>query len=308
MTAGIVDLAAARPGEIVDNGHFDSIGLTDEWIKRRTGIAARHWIGENDSLLDTAAEVCRTVIERTEDPSSIGALVLVTTSGTDRVPGLAQRVAQRAGLPETVMAFDMNAACSGFVFGLITGLSLCDAGRLGSVLLCNAEAMSTMIDKTDRQTAVLFGDGVTATLLADRPEFAPFHGVAGGDGGRADLMRELPGGGIHLDGVAVYDRAVRRMSETARTLCAGDPPPTVLIGHQANGRILEQIRTFTTEFGVPFVNRIAASGNTSSATIPLAFADELADGALPVKGRLGAVAYGAGESWGGVAVDYQVDR
>lgn len=308
MSVGIVDLAITRPGKVVDNSYFDAIGLTDEWIRRRTGIARRNWVDEGASLLDAAADTCRTVVRRSGDPAAIGALVLVSTSGADRVPGLAQRVAQAAGLPDSVMAFDMNAACSGYVFGLVTGLSLAESGRLGSVLVCTAEAMSTMIDKSDRQTAVLFGDGVTATLLADRPEFAPFHCVAGGDGAQAALMRELPEGGIQLDGVGVYDRAVRRMSETAKILFDREPAPTVLVGHQANGRILEQIRTFTKDFGVPFVNRIADSGNTSSATIPLAFAEELAEGLLPSRGRLGAVSYGAGESWGGVSVDYRVDR
>ncbi|MGW0191421.1 ketoacyl-ACP synthase III [Streptomyces sp. NPDC003362] len=305
-SAGIVDIATAKPGRTIDNSHFDAIGLTDEWIRRRSGIASRGWLDDDVSLVDVAAEACAPVVGRMADPASVGALVVVSTSVRQRVPGIAQKVAELAGLPSTVMAFDMNAACCGFVYGMVTGLSLCEAGQASSVLVCSVEAMSRLVDRSDRQTACLFADGAAAVLLERRPEFAPFQHVAGSDGSGEGLMRETDAGGIHLDGVQVYDRAVRRMSESARYLAERDPAPTVLVGHQANGRILEQVRTFTADLGVPFVNRIAHFGNTSSASIPLAFADELGAGSLPAEGRLGAVAYGAGEAWGGVSVSYRI--
>ncbi|MCH0564654.1 ketoacyl-ACP synthase III [Streptomyces sp. MUM 2J] len=306
MSAGIVDVATAKPGRRVANDDFASIGLTDEWIRRRSGIASRSWLPDGTPLADVAAEACAPIVTRMEDPSSIGALVVVSTSVRQRVPGIAQKVAQRAGLGADVLALDMNAACCGFVYGLVTGLSLCEAGQARSVLVCSVEAMSRLVDRTDRQTACIFADGSAAVLLEDRTEFAGFRQIAGCDGSREALMRETDEGGIHLDGLQVYDRAVHRMSESARFLFEHDPAPTVLVGHQANGRILEQVRGFTTDLGVPFVNRIEHLGNTSSASIPLAFAEEMNAGSLPAAGRLGAVAYGAGEAWGGVAVDYRV--
>ncbi|MDI2127072.1 ketoacyl-ACP synthase III [Yinghuangia seranimata] len=306
MSAGIVDIATAKPGRRVDNEHFTAIGLTDAWIRRRSGIASRSWLPDETPLAEVAAEACAPVVTRSADPASIGALVVVSTSSRQRVPGIAQKVAHLAGLGPSVLAFDMNAACCGFVYGLVTGLSLCDAGRARSVLVCSVEAMSRMVDRTDRQTACLFGDGAAAVLVEERAEFAGFRHVAGCDGAQEALMRETDAGGIHLDGAQVYDRAVRRMSESAQYLFDHGPAPTVLVGHQANGRILEQVRAFTSHLGVPFVNRIEHSGNTSSATIPLAFAEELDAGLLPASGRLGAVAYGAGEAWGGVSVDYRV--
>ncbi|MCH0570354.1 ketoacyl-ACP synthase III [Streptomyces sp. MUM 136J] len=306
MSAGIVDVATAKPGRRVANDDFASIGLTDEWIRRRSGIASRSWLPDGTPLADVAAEACAPIVTRMEDPSSIGALVVVSTSVRQRVPGIAQKVAQRSGLGADVLALDMNAACCGFVYGLVTGLSLCEAGQARSVLVCSVEAMSRLVDRTDRQTACIFADGSAAVLLEDRTEFAGFRQIAGCDGSREALMRETDEGGIHLDGLQVYDRAVHRMSESARFLFEHDPAPTVLVGHQANGRILEQVRGFTTDLGVPFVNRIEHLGNTSSASIPLAFAEEMNAGSLPAAGRLGAVAYGAGEAWGGVAVDYRV--
>ncbi|MEU0932378.1 ketoacyl-ACP synthase III [Embleya sp. NPDC005971] len=306
MSAGIVDIATAKPGRTIDNDHFASIGLTDAWIRRRSGIASRSWWPDETPLAEVAAESCAPIVGQMPDPSSIGALIVVSTSVRQRVPGIAQKVAQLVGLGPSVLAFDMNAACCGFVYGLVTGLSLCDAGSARSVLVCSVEAMSRLVDRTDRQTACIFADGAAAVLLEDRAEFAGFCQVAGCDGTQEGLMRETDEGGIHLDGAQVFDRAVRRMSESAQYLCDHGPAPTVLVGHQANGRILEQVRNFTTHLGVPFVNRIETFGNTSSASIPLAFADELDSGSLPTAGRLGAVAYGAGEAWGGVSVGYRV--
>ena len=306
MSAGIVDVATAKAGWTIDNDHFGPIGLTDEWIRRRSGIATRSWLPDETPLAEVAAEACAPIVTRMDDRSSIGALLVVSTSVRQRVPGIAQKVAQLAGLEPSVLAFDLNAACCGFLYGLVTGLSLCDAGQARSVLVCSVEAMSRLVDRTDRKTACLFADGSAAVLLEDRAEFAGFRQVAGCDGAQAALMRETDAGGIHLDGTAVFDRAVRRMAESAQYLFDHGPAPTVLIGHQANGRILEQIRAFTAHLGVPFVNRIEHSGNTSSASIPLAFAEELDTGSLPAAGRLGAVAYGAGEAWGGVSVDYRV--
>ncbi|MEI5103132.1 ketoacyl-ACP synthase III [Streptomyces sp. PmtG] len=306
MSAGIVDIATAKAGRRIDNDHFESIGLTDEWIRRRSGIASRSWLPDETPLAEVAAEACAPITTRMDDPSSIGALVVVSTSVRQRVPGIAQKVAQLIGLGPATLAFDMNAACCGFVYGMVTGLSLADAGRARSVLVCSVEAMSRLVDREDRQTAPIFADGAAAVLIEDRPDFEGFRHTAGCDGSQEALMRETDAGGIHLDGMQVYDRAVRRMSESAQYLVDNGPAPTVLIGHQANGRILDQVGNFTKHLGVPFVNRIENSGNTSSATIPLAFAEELDAGDLPAAGRLGAVAYGAGEAWGGVSVDYRM--
>lgn len=306
MSAGIVDIATAKPTRKIENDHFASIGLTDEWIRRRSGITARSWLPDEVPLAEVAAEACTPIVTRMDDPSSIGALVVVSTSVQQRVPGIAQKVAHLIGLGPSILAFDMNAACCGFVYGLITGLALCDAERSRSVLVCSVEAMSRLVDRTDRQTACIFGDGSAAVLLENRTEFAGSCQVTGCDGAQESLMRETGTRGIHLDGMQVYDRAVRRMSESAQWLVDHGPAPTVLVGHQANGRILEQVRSFSAHLGMPFVNRIENFGNTSSASIPLAFADELDSGSIPASGRLGAVAYGAGEAWGGVSVGYRM--
>lgn len=305
MRAGLVDISTVTSGQRIPNGHFDAIGLTDEWIRRRTGITARWWMDESDRLEDVAAAACAPLVSARGSTSEVGALLVVSTSSTDTVPGIAQRVAKIAGLPKTVLTFDMNAACSGFVYGLIAALSLCESNQCGAVIVCSVEAMSRMTDKGDRNSACLFGDGAAAVLVEPREDFRPSAWVAGCDGDRADLMRYADGG-IRLDGLNVYERAVRMMSDTVSQLRRRSVEPAIIVGHQANGRILQKVRESIADDDITFVECMAEFGNTSSASIPLALGTSLAAGEIPSKGRAALVAYGAGESWGGVSLDYDL--
>jgi 3-oxoacyl-[acyl-carrier-protein] synthase III len=304
MTAGIVDIAIATPGEHVTNDYFDSIGLTDEWIRRRTGVAARWWMDPTEPLEDVASRVCAPLVARHRDRVNITALIVVSCSTGGKVPGIAQRVAKQSGLPTDVLAFDLNAACSGFVYGLISGLSLCQSGS--AVIVCAVEAMSRLIDKSDRNSGCLFGDGTGAVLVEARPTFREHRWQAGCDGDRVDLMRGEIGGGIQLDGMQVYDRAVRTMSDTVNRLHDDGIKPTVVIGHQANSRILQKVREQVDTGDAVFVDSVEQFGNTSAASIPLALGTCVAEQSVPATGRMTLVAYGAGEAWGGVSVDYDL--
>lgn len=304
MTAGIVDISTATPGKRIDNSFFDSIGLTDEWIRRRTGVGARWWMDPDEPLEDVAAAVCAPLVARHRERTNITALIVVSSSTGGKLPGIAQRAAKQAGLPADVLAFDMNAACSGFVYALISGLSLC--GSQGAVIVCAVEAMSRLIDKTDRGTACLFGDGAGAVLVESRPAFGEYRWHAGCDGDRADIMRGEMGGGIELDGMQVYDRAVRTMSDTVNRLHDDGGKPSVVIGHQANTRILQKIREQVDMGDAVFVDCVEHFGNTSAASIPLALGTCVAEDSVPATGRMTLVAYGSGEAWGGVSVDYDL--
>jgi 3-oxoacyl-[acyl-carrier-protein] synthase-3 len=307
MSAGVVDIAIATTGTRIVNDHFDSIGLTDEWIRRRTGVSARWWMDPTEPLDDVAARVCEPLAARHRSRVDIRALIVVSSTTGGAMPGIAQRAATKAGLTKDVLAFDMTAACSGFVYGLISALSLCESAESGAVIVCAVEAMSRMLDKTDRNTAPLFGDGAAAVLVESRPEFRKHHWHAGCDGGGADLMRGEMGGGIALDGMNVYDRAVRIMPEVVNRLKDPDKDPTIIVGHQANSRILQKVREHIDDVGdAVFVDRVAEFGNTSSASIPLALGTCVGEQSIPLNGRAVMVAYGAGESWGGVSVDYDL--
>jgi len=307
VTAGIVDIVTATTGTHVPNSFFDGIGLTDEWIRRRTGVGARWWIDESDSLEEMAARVCAPLVARHPD-LPIAALLVVSSSTGGAVPGIAQQVATKAGLPTNTLTFDMSAACTGFIYGLITGMSLCNGGS-GAVIVCCVEAMSRMLDKTDRNTGPLFGDGAAAVLLESRPTFRDHRWHAGSDGDGADLMRGKLGQGIQLDGIRVYHRAVRTMTETVKILREGDAgagvEPSIVIGHQANSRILQRVRDESDIGDAVFVDCVENFGNTSAASIPLALGASLRAGTIPTSGRALLVAYGAGEAWGGVTVDFE---
>jgi 3-oxoacyl-[acyl-carrier-protein] synthase III len=306
MSAGIVDIATATTGQYVTNCFFDSIGLTDEWIQRRTGVAGRWWMDPSEPLEDAAARVCAPLVARHRGRVDITALIVVSSSTGGAMPGIAQRVAKKAGLATDVLAFDMTAACSGFVYGMISALALCESEESGGVIVCAVEAMSRMLDKTDRNTAPLFGDGAGAVLLESRAPFREHRWHAGCDGDRADLMRGEINGGIQLDGIQVYDRAVRMMSDTVNRLRDNDIEPTIIIGHQANSRILQKVRQQVNAGDAVFVDCVGRFGNTSSASIPLALGACVAERSIPLAGRSTLVAYGAGEAWGGVAVDYDL--
>jgi 3-oxoacyl-[acyl-carrier-protein] synthase III len=306
MNAGIVDIATATSGEHVTNAFFDSIGLTDEWIRRRTGVAARWWMDPGEPLEDAAARVCAPLVARHRERVNITALIVVSSSTGGAMPGIAQRVAQKAGLGTDVLAFDMTAACSGFVYALISALSLCESRESSGVIVCAVEAMSRMLDKTDRNTGPLFGDGAGAVLIEQRAPFRKHSWHAGCDGDRADLMRGEINGGIQLDGIQVYDRAVRMMSDTVNRLQDNAIEPTIIIGHQANSRILQKVREQVDARDAVFVDCVEQFGNTSSASIPLALGACIAERSIPLAGRSTLVAYGAGEAWGGVAVDYDL--
>jgi 3-oxoacyl-[acyl-carrier-protein] synthase-3 len=203
MSAGIVDIATATTGQHVANSYFDSIGLTDEWIRRRTGVVARWWMDPADPLEDAAARVCAPLVGRHRERVDITALIVVSSSTGGAMPGIAQLAAKKAGLATDILAFDMTAACSGFVYGMITALSLCESADSGAVLVCAVEAMSRMLDKTDRNTAPLFGTGAAAA-----PSLATYFGSTAGTPVVTEIALISCAGRrwIHLDGVRLRPR------------------------------------------------------------------------------------------------------
>jgi 3-oxoacyl-[acyl-carrier-protein] synthase-3 len=301
MNVGVIGLACGLADRVVPNSDFEAIGLNDEWIARRTGMVSRRWYDPDRSLADVAIEISRGLVGV---GTEVDGLLLVSTTSGQTIPPLAPMVATALGLAETAFVLDLNAACSGFIQGLTVANCLIEAGRCTNVLVCCVEASSRMIEKTDRSTAILFGDGAGAVLLAHRDDFAPMISTSGGDGSNADIMHQLDPIGVHLDGVSVYLHGVRRMTDIIEDLVARQPRPTAIIAHQANGRILDTIAENVAHLGLPVINRIAEAGNTLSASIPLALAAALSDGELPTSGRLALTAYGAGEIWGGIRVDY----
>ncbi|WP_441250872.1 beta-ketoacyl-ACP synthase 3 [Kitasatospora sp. McL0602] len=312
MTATIVGLGAALPARTVPNSHFERLGASDEWITRRTGMRERRFLDEGGHLADLALAACREALRSAgRDAGTLRHLVVATITPDRVTPGMAVEVAARLGMPQAA-AFDLHAACAGFVYGLDHATALIESGRADAVLVCGAEALTRITDHEDRSTAVLLGDGAGAVLLADLPGAAvePCF-VLGSDGNHVQLLHaDRSDGKLRMDGREIFVHAVEKMTAATRevlerrSLTADDID--LFVAHQANARIVQAVGK---EVGLPperlalNVDRVA---NTSSASIPLALAQAHADGQLAASGLLGVAAFGAGIAWGAGVLPWQL--
>ncbi|MDP8960222.1 MAG: ketoacyl-ACP synthase III [Actinomycetota bacterium] len=322
LAVAVTGLGVALPEEVVSNADWAaSLDTSDEWIVSRTGIRERRRAAPNEATSDLAIRAATAALaDAGLDARDIGVIVVATTTPDHLVPQTAPLVAARLGLE--VPAFDVGAGCSGFVYGLAVAAGLATSGLADPVLLVGAETMTRVIDPTDRQTAVLFGDGAGACILsAHAPEGTALGSVGpfdlGSDGALADALM-VPAGGVRepashetvaanrhvvlMRGREVYRHAVTRMSASAWVvlqragLQAADVD--VLVGHQANARILAAVAQrlgIRDEQAFVCVERY---GNTSAASIPIALEEARTAGRLRRGTRVLLTSFGAGLTWG----------
>jgi 3-oxoacyl-[acyl-carrier-protein] synthase III len=325
LPVAIAGLGAHLPERVVTNDDLArAMDTSDEWIRTRTGIAQRHVAGANEATADLAAEAgAAALADAGLHVEDVATILVATTTPDHLIPGTAPLVAERLGT--RVAAMDLNAACSGFVYGLQVGGALAATGS-GPVLLIGAETLTRVVDPAERGTAVLFGDGAGAVVLVPRPHatLGPFSlGVDGSDpsmlwrrqGGTRHPVTALGlAGGEHLltmRGGDVYRHAVAAMTAAATEvleradLRTGDVD--LLIGHQANARILEAVGK---RLGVEEERchvTVDRHANTSAASIPLALADARDRGRLPSGARVLLTAFGAGLTWGACLLTWEPD-
>ncbi|MCC9311900.1 beta-ketoacyl-ACP synthase 3 [Kitasatospora sp. RB6PN24] len=313
--AVLAGLGTCLPVTEMDNAALVArLDTTDEWIRTRTGIAARRRAAAGVSMSDLACEAGANAL-RSAGLDTVGGVVLATTTPDRPCPAAAPEVAHRLGLGQ-VPAFDVSAVCSGFVYAAAVAAGLITSGVVDSVLVVASELYSRIVDPMDRGTAVIFGDGAGAVVLRRGTVAEPGALLAfdlGADGSGRDLIhvpgeREQPDGPrwFSMAGRRVYLRAVEQMAaSTSRVLkdCGWSPEAVgALVPHQANGRIIQAVAE---RLGVPSGNavcEIARVGNTSAASIPLALAAALATGQLAPGARTVLTAFGGGLSWGSAAL------
>ena len=301
--ATIRSWGTALPEKVVTNHDLEStLDTTDEWIRERTGISERR-VGGSTSGLAIAAG--RQALERAGwDPSSVDLVILATTSPDQQVPATASTVQHELGL--SCGAFDLNAACSGFVYGLVAAHGLIDAG-MQRILVIGAETLSRITDWDDRGTAILFADGAGAVTLeaVDGPgELLGWD--LGSDGSARHILDADIGGYIEMDGREVFRRAVRVMVQSgndtmARAGVTADDVALV-VPHQANIRIIESA---CNKLGFPMdkaVTVLDRTGNTSSASIPLALAEAADQGRIEPGDLVLLVGFGAGMTWASAVI------
>ena len=322
---GVAVPGRSVPGRTVTNddlaAHLDT---SDSWIRTRTGIASRYFVEPEVDTSDLAVAAGEDAL-KSAGAGDVGGIVVATATPDRLMPATATEVASRLGFGG-VPAFDVNAACAGFVYALATGAGWIATGIATRVLVIGSEVYSRIVDQSDRSTAVLFGDGAGAIVLEAGPDAAadgsPVPGAVGpfdlgSDGEGADFLC-IPAGGVRrrideqalaeheqylkMDGKEVYRQAVRRMTESSKRVLEkaglGIDDVDTFVGHQANIRILGAVAD---RLGIGedrrFTN-VEKFGNTSAASIPLA----LSEASLRPGATVLLTAFGAGFSWGSAVV------
>ena len=312
----IVGTGSYLPERIVDNHEFARrLDTSDAWIRERTGIVQRHIAAEGQASSDLALQASRRALEAAGLDASRIDLIIVATSTPDYIfPSTACLLQAKLGI-RGCAAFDVQAVCSGFIYGLATADSFIRSGQNKTALVVGAEVFSRILDWNDRGTCVLFGDGAGAVVLAAGSQPGIHASRLHADGSQVELL-SVPGnvcGGkivgspfLQMNGQGVFKFAVRVLEESAReTVAAADmrlEDIDWLIPHQANVRILEATAR---KLGLPrdkLVVTVDHHGNTSAASVPLALDEYLRAGKIRPGQRLLLQGVGGGFTWGSCVV------
>lgn len=316
--ATIAGVGSCLPSRLVPNTWFESqVDTSDEWIRDRTGIEARHFADDGVVASDLAVEAARAALASAGvAPEHVDLIVCASVTGDTPFPATAVWVQQKLGL--ACPAFDVNAACAGFSYGLAASTAMIVSGMADTVLLIGSEVFSRILDFTDRQTCVLFGDGAGAVVL--RGDEAPgIEGtVLGADGAAAEILI-MPGGGSREpasegtlaagrhrifmpNGREVFKRAVTEMAAACREVLEKNGHTTddvdVLIPHQANARIMKAVADRLRIPAEKAVIDVAEVGNTSAASIPIALDRAWRAGRIRRGDLVLFTSFGAGLTWG----------
>jgi len=317
--AQIVGVGHAHPVRAMMNSEFPSIGIdtSDEWIIERTGIRQRYIAGAGETVATMSAEAARIAMERAGVTApELDAIVLATSTPDRLLPSTAVELQALLGASRAA-AFDVAAACAGWIYALSVAEGLLAAGSVETVLVVGGEKMSTIINWKDRATCVLFGDGAGATVLKRSRHHKGLLSIyTRSDGALSDLLQRPKGGStdpvtpemvenaghlVTMAGRETFKHAVRSMAEACERaldgakLSAADVD--LLIPHQANVRIIEATAKHAgLSMERVFVN-VDRYGNTSAASIPIALDEAIAGGRVKDGSTVLFVAFGAGLTW-----------
>ena len=326
--AYIAGTGRSVPARVMTNHDFAALGLdtSHDWIFERTGIVERHIASDRETTCSMAAGAARAAMTRAGvQPGEIDAIVLSTATADRLLPSTAVDLQAELGATRAA-AFDLSAACSGWIYGMTVAEGLMQSGVIETALVVGSEKMSSIVDWQDRSTCVLFGDGAGAAILKRNES----HGKKGilstfmrSDGTLAELLWRPSGGAkapfsqavlddrssyVRMAGRETFRHAVRSMSEACDRALDGaklrGDDIDILIPHQANVRIIEATAKYA---NIPmdkvYVN-VDRFGNTSSASIPIALDEAIELGRVKEGTTALLVAFGAGFTWGSMVVRF----
>jgi 3-oxoacyl-[acyl-carrier-protein] synthase-3 len=305
------------PAKVVTNGDLEAmVDTTDQWIRERTGILKRHIAAEGETCVDLAEAAARSAIEAAGlNPADIDLIVYATTTPDQVFPSSACLLQQRLDI-HGCPAFDIQAVCTGFVYAVSVADKFIRTGCAKCALVVGAETLSRLLNWEDRGTAILFGDGAGAVVLGASDEPGIFSAHIHADGAYKDLLQVPAGIGngqkgspyLEMRGNEVFRVAVttlgRIVDETLEANGMTQADVDWLIPHQANIRI---IQATARKLSLPMdrvVVTVEEHGNTSAASIPLAFDQAVRDGRIRRGETLLMEAFGGGFTWGSVLVRY----
>ena len=309
--ASLISIAAYAPPKILTNFDLEKMVETnDEWIVKRTGISQRR-IAQGEDTSDLGTKAAQIALERANLTAKDVDAVICATISPDHfcMPSTACKIAKNLGI-NAITAFDISAACTGFIYLLELAKSLIESGSKKNVLIIGAEKLSKIVDWTDRTTCILFGDGAGAAVVSagEENEIIDVHTAA--DGNYANLLI-TPGGEekfIKMSGNEVFKIAVQTLTKDVVDILEKNQISSdkinLFIPHQANLRIIEAVKqrlNFTNEQCVVTVGKY---GNTSSASIPMAMNDAYEAGRLKKGDLLLLDAFGGGFTWGSALLKF----
>lgn len=309
MNVGIKGFGAYAPDRVVDNAYFESyLDTSDEWISQMTGIKERRWADENQDTSDLAYEASIRAIEDAGiDAQDIDMVIVATSTGDHRFPTVANMLQQRLGLGK-VASMDQLAACSGFMYGIVTARSFVLSGEYRNVLVVGADKLSKITDLNDRSTAILFGDGAGAVIIGEVSEnrgILSYELGSDGVGGKY-LYQDQETNFIRMNGREVFKFAVRVMGESSQRAVEkaklGPDDINMFIPHQANIRIMESARQRLNLPKEKMSVSVDKFGNTSAASIPLSVKQELENGRIKDDDVVVFVGFGGGLTWGSIVI------
>lgn len=322
----IIGTGSYLPEKILTNHDLEQmVETSDEWITRRTGIKERRIAGDNETTSDLGTAAARKALEMAKMKPEDIQLILVATSTADyKISACAPLIQTKLGCNK-IPAFDINSVCTSYTTALMTGYSMLASGLYENCLIIGADVYSKILNWKDRNTCVIFGDGAGATIIKrDEKQKGVLSHLFGADGTGNHLI-QIPVGGtalpqqfyekyeeeefyLHMTGKKVYEFTISVVPKSIKELIekAGlskDDLDWVIL-HQANVRIISSISSMLEIDFEKFVVTIDKTGNTSSASIPLALDTAVRDGRIKRGDKVMMVGFGGGLSWGGMILEW----
>jgi 3-oxoacyl-[acyl-carrier-protein] synthase-3 len=324
--AYIVGTGHFTPEKVLTNADLEKmVDTTDEWITSRSGIKERRIVDENTATSDLCTEAARKAIEDAGwGLKDVQAIIVGTVTPDFVFPATAALVADRLGI-KGIPAYDFEAGCSGFIYGLIQAKAFVEAGIVDRMVVIGSDCLTRITNWTDRSTCVLFGDGAGAAAVSSEGPGGLLGGWHWGSDGSVGHLLEMTAGGsrkpashetvdanehtISMQGGDIFKHAVRAMRDSCYLALESDGTPfdkvDLLISHQANLRIIDATaRALKLEPEQVYVN-IHKYGNTSAASIPIALDEALREGTITVPKIVVLAAFGAGLTWAGMIVKWE---